>query len=103
MASEPFGLVFFFAAVAMRFTDAAFALVTLRLGVVPRWGPLALAIGSVLALTGLDRLALTSRDNPTIFGPLALTGIALNGIGWILLGIDVATHERSFEAERIEA
>ena len=95
-----FGLVFFFAAVAMWLTDAAFGLVTLRLGVVTRWGALALAIGSVLAVTGIDRLALTSRDNPTIFGPLALAGIALNGIGWILLGIDIATREPASEAQQ---
>jgi hypothetical protein len=92
-----FGLVFFVAAVAMWLADSAFALVTLRLGIVTRWGALALAIGSVLAVTGIDRLALTSSDNPTIFGPLALAGIALNGIGWILLGIDIATHGRASE------
>ena len=93
-----FGLVFFFAGAAMWLTDAAFGLVTLRLGVVARWGALALAIGSVLAFTGMDRLELSPRDNPTIFGPLALAGIALNGIGWILLGLDVATRRRASEA-----
>jgi hypothetical protein len=86
-----FGLVFFVAGAAMWLTDAAFGLVALRLGVVARWGALALAIGSVLALTGMDRLELSPRDNPTIFGPLGLAGVALNGIGWILLGVDVAT------------
>lgn len=89
-----FGLVWFFAGVAMWSSDAAFGLVTLRLGVVARWGALALAIGSALAITGIDRLELTSPDNPTIFGPLALVGAALNGLGWILLGIDVATRRR---------
>ncbi len=87
-----FGLVFFAAAVALWLTDAWFGFVTLRLGSVTRWGALALAIGSILALTGVDRLELTSPANPTIFGPLSLLGIALNGIGWILLGLDVATH-----------
>ena len=86
-----FGLVFFWAAVAMWLTDAAFGVVTLRLGLVPRWGALALAIGSLLALTGIDRLGLTSVANPTIFGPIALIGVALNGLGLILLGVDVAT------------
>ena len=86
-----FGLVYFWASLAMWLTDAWFGIVTLRLGVVPRWGPVALAIGSVLAVTGMDRLGLTSPDNPTIVGPLALAGIALNGVGWILLGLDVAT------------
>jgi hypothetical protein len=94
-----FGLVIFAAGAAMWLTDAAFGLVTLRLGGVMRWGALALAIGSVLAFTGMDRLELTSRDNPTIFGPLALAGIALNGIGWILLGLDLATRRGAQEAQ----
>lgn len=90
-----FGLVGFFAAAAMWLTDAAFGLVTLRLGVVRPWGALALAVGSALAFTGTDRLELTSPANPTIFGPLALAGVALNGIGWILLGLDVATQRHA--------
>jgi len=84
-----FGLVYFYAGLAMWLTDAVFGLVTLRLGVASRWAALALTIGSVLAITGIDRLGLTSLDNSTIFGPLALTGVALNGIGWILLAIEV--------------
>jgi hypothetical protein len=90
-----FRLVFFFASVAMWLTDAAFGLLTLRLGVVSRWGAFALAIGSVLAISGIDRLGLTSSANPTIFGPLAMAGAALNGIGWILLGWDLATRRRT--------
>ncbi|MEK6720258.1 MAG: hypothetical protein AABZ33_06245 [Chloroflexota bacterium] len=85
-----FGMVYFVAGLALWLTEAAFGLVTLRLAGVVRWGGLALAIGSVLAITGMDRLELTSASNPTIFGPLALAGIALNGIGWILLGFAVA-------------
>ena len=98
-----FGLVFFAAAVAMWLTDAAFGLVTLRLGIVTRWGALALAVGSVLAILGMDRLELTSRDNPTVFGSLGLAGVALNGIGWILLGLDLATQWRSSESQPQEA
>lgn len=89
-----FGLVYFYAGLAMWVTDAAFGLVTLRLGVVSRWGALALVVGSLLAITGMDRLGLTSSASPTLFGPLGLTGVALNGFAWILLGIDVATRER---------
>ncbi|MEP7081775.1 MAG: hypothetical protein ABI841_02235 [Chloroflexota bacterium] len=94
-----FGLIGFFAGVAMWLTDAAFGLVTLRLGMVTRWGALALAIGSVLAIAGIDRLGLTSPQDPTIFGSLALVGAALNGIGWILLGLAVATRRRASEAQ----
>lgn len=86
-----FGLAFFGAAVALWLTDAAFGVVTLRAGAVTRWGALTLAFGSLLAFTGIDRLGLTSPAHPTIFGPVSLVGIALNGLGWILLGLDVAT------------
>lgn len=98
-----FGLVYFFAGLAMWLTDAAFGLVTLRLGVITRWGALALAVGSGLAILGMDRLELTSRDNPTIFGSLGLAGVALNGLGWILLGLDVATRWRGSVARQQEA
>lgn len=91
------GLVLFYAGIAMWLADALFGLVTLRLGIVTRWGALALAVGSALAILGIDRLGLTSEANPTIFGSLALTGIALNGIAWILLGFDVATRHPSSE------
>lgn len=91
---DPFGgevgYVWFIAAIVMWLTDAAFGAVTLRLGVMGRWGAAALAIGSVLAITGIDRLGLTSSHDPTIFGPISLIGAALNGLGWILLGLDLA-------------
>jgi hypothetical protein len=98
-----FGLVYNVATVSMWLADAWFGLVTFRLGVVARWGALALAIGSALAIVGMDRLGLTSGENPTIFGSLALAGIALNGIGWIVLGLEVATRRRAPEVSpRIE-
>lgn len=83
------GMVLFYAGLAMWITDAAFGFAAMRLGVVIRWGALALAVGSLLAILGMDRLELTSPAHPTIFGPLSLIGIALNGVGWILLGLDV--------------
>jgi hypothetical protein len=102
-ADPEFRLVGFYAAVAMWLADAAFGLVTLRSGAITRWGALALAVGSVLAITGIDRLALTSTEHPTIFGPLALGGIALNGIAWIVLGLDVAFRRRASQAQQLEA
>lgn len=98
-----FGQVYFLASLSMWLADAWFGFATMRLGVMARWGALALAIGSVLAIVGMDRLGLTSGENPTIFGTLALAGIALNGIGWILLGIDVATRRRAAAAQPREA
>jgi hypothetical protein len=97
--ARDFGLVFFAAGVVMWLTDVSFGLVALGLGVVTRWGALALAIGSDLAITGIDRLELTSPDDPTIFGPLSLAGTALNGLGWILLGLDVAIGRRPVETQ----
>jgi hypothetical protein len=93
------GWMGFWGAVAMWLADAWFGLVTLRLGVATRWGALALVIGSLFAVTGIDRFELTS----TIFGPLALAGIGVNGIGWILLGLDVATRRRAPKLSGVEA
>jgi hypothetical protein len=87
------GLVLFYGGIALWLTDALFGLVTWRLGAVTRWGALALAVGSALAILGIDRLGLTSEPNPTIFGPISLIGPALNGVGWILLGLDVMLGE----------
>ncbi len=94
--SGDFGFTWFVAGMAMWLADGWFGLVTLRLGVVSRWGAIALAVGS-LAIFGLDRLGLVSASgtNPNIFGSLSLAGIALNGIGWLALGIDVATRRRA--------
>jgi len=89
-----FGLLYFYAALGMWLADAAFGAAAFRSGAASRWGPLALAIGSLLAIAGMGRLGLTSPTNPTIFGPVALTGVALNGLGWILLGLHLASGGR---------
>ena len=86
--------IFFYAAIALWLTDAAFGIVALRLGVVSRWAALALAIGSFLALTGVGGLGFTTGPLAAIIEPLTQVGIVLVGIGWILLGIDVATRRR---------
>jgi hypothetical protein len=67
----------------------------LRLGVVTRLGALALAFGSTLTIAGIAQFGLTSGEHPTIFDSLALIGIALNGLGWVALGLDVATRRRT--------
>ena len=85
-----FGVVYFWAGLAWWLADALFGFAALRLGGWARVGPLALGIGSLLAITGMDRLELTTSDNPTIFLPLSLIGIALNGVGWIVLGFSLA-------------
>ena len=89
-----FGLAYFWAGLAWWVADALFGFVALRLGGWARVGALALGIGSLLAITGMDRLELTSSQHPTIFGPIALVGIALNGLGWIVLGLWVCVGRR---------
>ena len=98
--SGDFGFVWFLAGMSMWLADGWFGLVTLRLGAVSRWGAIALAVGS-LAVIGIDRLGLVSASgtNPAIFGSLALGGAALNGLAWVVLGIDVATRRRPSEVQ----
>ena len=90
-ADVDFRLVAFYADVALWLTDAAFALVALRLGVVQRWAALALAVGSIVAIAGIDRLGLVTGAYGSIVSVLAQTGVALAGLGWILLGIGLVT------------
>jgi hypothetical protein len=79
----------------MWWADAALGVVVLRSGGLARWGGLALAVGSVLAFLGMDRLELVSGPFQAVVVPLALAGITLNGIGWILLGLDLATRRQA--------
>jgi hypothetical protein len=85
-----FRLVGFIAGAAMWWADAAFGVVAWRLGAVTRLGALALAVGSILAFLGMDRLELVRGETAWLFTPIALLGVALNGLGWILIGIDIA-------------
>jgi hypothetical protein len=64
------------------------------------WGALTLAVGSLLAFLGMDRLELVSGELAWLIAPAALLGVALNGIGWILLGIDVAFRRRAPAPDR---
>ena len=92
----------FAAGVALWWTDAWFALVTLRLGVVTRVGAAALAIGSALAFLGMDRLGLIGPA-PTVIGNAVFVGQVLHGLGWIVLGIDLATRQRGPTPASLEA
>lgn len=96
--------IFFYAGVALWITDAAFGAVSLRLGVVWRWAALALTVGSLLAFSGMGGLGLSTGSLGWIVGPLSLVGIALNGIGWIALGVDVAFRRRAPDpqAQRVQ-
>lgn len=77
------------AGLALWSSDAAFGLAAFRVAGVNRAGALALGVGSLLAVTGIDRLGLTSAANPTIFVELSKVGLVLNGLGWVVIGLDV--------------
>jgi hypothetical protein len=95
------GFIYFLAMLSLWLTAAAFGAAVLRTGAaargLPAWlatavriGALALAIGSLLAILGMDRLELIRSES---FGAqvqsIAGFGIFLNGVGWILLGLGV--------------
>ena len=84
-----FRRIAFYAGAAMWLSDAAFGLVAFRLRAVPRWAGLALAIGTFLGFIGMGNFGLVSGDYGWFFTPLALGGIALGGIAWIVLGASV--------------
>lgn len=87
---EPPAIAVVWSAVALWLGSAAFGVLTAMLGVVSRIGGWAVAIGSLLTLTGIDRLGLTSQASPTIFNTFSQIGIVTMALGWILLGLDLA-------------
>ena len=86
-----YGPLFGAANTAMWLADAWFGLLTFRIGVVSRWPALALAVGSILALNGLG---LVTGYLEEIVDSLALAGLTVNGLAWVVLGIEVATRSR---------
>ena len=81
--------IFFYAAIALWLTDAAFGFAAARLGAVHRLPALALGFGALLALTGLGGLGFTTGPLANLVGPLSLIGIALVGLGWIGMGTEL--------------
>jgi hypothetical protein len=84
------GIVVFWSGLALWLASAAFGVVTALVGAVSRIGGLALAVGSLLTMTGIDRLGLVSESAPTIFNTISQVGIVTMAIGWIVLGLDIA-------------
>ena len=92
-----FGLVWFWIAFATWLADAAVGLLAWRQRHTTTIGALVLAIGSVLAILGMDRLGLSSAADVTVFGSLGLLGVALNSVGWVLIGLDLVFGPRPRE------
>jgi hypothetical protein len=86
-----FGLAGFYIGLGLWLVHAWYGIIAMWIGVMWRWPAFVLVVGSLLAITGMDRLELTSPAHPTIFGPLSLLGIALNGIAWVLVGVEIVT------------
>ena len=95
--SGTFGTIHFWSNAALWISPAVYGAAMLRigaawqgmarwLGVATRLGAIAL-LGSVFAWTGDDRLGLVdSEDFGELWSRIALTGVILNGIGWVILG-----------------
>jgi len=82
------GTVMFLSGVALWAAAAAYGAASLAIGAFSRWGPVLLVIGSLLAVTGIDRLGLVGGGS--IFGPLSQVGGVMHGLGWIVLGAELA-------------
>jgi hypothetical protein len=89
-----FGWVFFWASIAAWLGYAWFGAITFRLNQMTRIGSAGLAVGSLLAILGIDRLGLVSHTEVNVFGAIALTGVFLHGLALVLLGLDVAFRRR---------
>jgi hypothetical protein len=97
-----FRLLADFAGAAMWLTDAALGFVAWRLAGLRglrRGAGLALGLGSLFAFAGMARLGLFDGAAGWFFAPASQVGIALNGIGFMLLGVAVATRRRPRSGE----
>jgi hypothetical protein len=89
-----FRQVFFWVAIALWLTDAAFGFVAWRIGAVSRVGALFVAVGSLMSMTGVGGLGLTTGPIAPLIVQISPFGVAVLGVGWVLLGLDVARHRR---------
>jgi len=88
-----YGVLFAYGAGAMWLSDLWFGLVTLWLGVVSRIASLALVVGSLFAFIGMGIFVVIEQGTP--LETFILGGIAVHGLAWILLGLDVALRRRA--------
>ncbi|HUS20954.1 MAG TPA: hypothetical protein VMZ66_02960 [Aeromicrobium sp.] len=77
---------------AMWLSNAFFGLITFKLGVFSRLSSIALVISSILALLGMSYFGL--QQPGTISEQVIQIGIAVHGLAWILLGLEVSFKRR---------
>lgn len=87
-----YGPLIFYVSGAMWLSDLWFGLVTFRLGVPSRASSIALIVGSVAAFLGMSVFGLAPAGS--LMEKIILSGIALHGVAWILLGLEVALGRR---------
>lgn len=86
----PGNILVFWSGLFLWVASAAFGAASVLIGAVSRIGAWGVAAGSLLTLTGIDRLGLVSESSPTVFNTLSQVGIVTMALGWIVLGLDVA-------------
>ncbi len=104
-----FGLIGLFAGIALWVTPAIWAIGLLHTGVA--WQGMSrnrglltklgatILIGSVVAWFGDDRLGMVDSLWGEMWQAIALAGVAMNGIGWLILGLVLVTPGRGPRAE----
>jgi hypothetical protein len=92
---QPINL-FIIAGAAMWLSDAWFGIVAFRVGVMNRWSALALVAGSLFAFAGMGNFAVAPSGS--LVEKIILAGIAVHGLAWVLLGLEVALRGRSAPA-----
>ena len=81
-----FGLLGFWIGIAMWLAAAWLGIVALRIGRAPRLASWLLVAGSLLAITGIDRLELRARLGTAVIDAVSLAGFATLGVALVLLG-----------------
>jgi hypothetical protein len=87
---QPGAIAGFWAGLALWLAGAAFGATSGLIAAVSRLGGWAVGAGSLLTLTGIDRLGFVSESTPTIFNTLSGAGVVMMAFGWVVLGVDVA-------------
>lgn len=84
--------LFILTAAAMWLSDAWFGAVAFRLRVLSRWSSVALLVGSLAAFAGMSNFGLAPSGS--MMEKIILVLVALHGVAWILLGLEVALKRR---------